>query len=352
MNVLRLGRNALGLATIAALLAACAGQSQVGGTSPLPQINANRNVSKNVRRAATSEYVYVSDRTQREVLVYPAGQNNPPPIRTIKGLGLVGGMTVDSSGNLYVANASPKDAGTVPEVLEYSPGGVQLVNTFTNMLSHPVNVAVGGGYLWVVDQDDHFPTGATTGIFVYSLSAGQNPPLYVAFADPSENTNLPMHGAVYDSGNLIVSDSSVGDVFPPPVQDCPGTVDVYELINPLVLPLIRVLDLSNNAQAWGLAIDSQANLYASDFCTNNVEEYQPPSFNNIGKVTGTFSDPVYETISSDNLLAVPSAGNGTNGYVTVIQLESVLPPDTITNGLEGPIGAVAGPDPASNKRHR
>jgi hypothetical protein len=258
----------------------------------------------------------------------------------------LGGVAVDSSGNFYVANASTSSLSP-SDVIEYSSGGGSVVNTFLQKLHHPVNVAISNGYLWVVDQDMPPTLGCSgnSAVFAYPINAGQNPPSAGAACDPDGN-GYPIMGVALSGDNVLISTSSVGDVFPPPQGSCPGVADEYVLVNPLHNLLIAPFTLSNNAQAWGLSFDTSGNFYASDYCNNAIEKYAYApiaNFTNIGQVPGTFNAPTFETISSDDLLAVPNPGNGANGYVTEISIGGVTPPITITNSLQGPIGAAAGP---------
>ena len=70
-------------------------------------------------RLTSEGYVYVSNRTEQgtsQLLVYRAGINATRPLRTVA-RGLVdGGLAVDPSGNVYVAN------GSGGNVLEFAPG--------------------------------------------------------------------------------------------------------------------------------------------------------------------------------------------------------------------------------------
>ena len=63
-----------------------------------------------------------------------------------KNLSDVGGIAVDSSGNVYVANGSGGD------VLEYAPGAASLVQTYSKGLADPSDVAVANGTLYVADR--------------------------------------------------------------------------------------------------------------------------------------------------------------------------------------------------------
>ena len=103
-------------------------------------------------RLTSEGYVYVSNRTEQgtsQLLVYRAGINATRPLRTVaRGLVDVGGLAVDPSGNVYVAN------GSAGNVLEFAPGGTSLLQTYSLGLYHPIDVAVANRTLYVADQGD------------------------------------------------------------------------------------------------------------------------------------------------------------------------------------------------------
>lgn len=292
-----------------------------------------------VHRASVSKYVYVTDRTQEELLVYPAHVPNPSPIRTITaGLHIVGGVAVDASGDVYVANAS--NTGS-PNVVEYSPGATSVIQTFSQGLHYPINVTVdSNGTVYVADN----VINGTSTIVEYAPTGGAPIKTIPSPAD------YPRGLAVDSLGNLFVSING-GDpaAWPPGGWNCTIVYAVYEIPAGGIAP--KRLSF---APAWGLALDPAANLYAAQICPSQVGYTSPPSYSwPLTDVGGTFSCPLFATISNDQLLAVPSASsNGDSGYVNVIPLTSILEPVTITNGLEGPIGAAAGPSAGGDAHSR
>jgi hypothetical protein len=334
------------MAVAAALLAGCSvDQSQ----SALPLSAASqrsstglgiaRDAKRRREREATAGYVYVSNRTAQgasELQVYLAGVQNPSPIKTLtSGLREVGGIDVDPSGNVYVAN------GSAGNVLEFSPGGASLVQTYSESLVHPTDVTIANGTLYVADQGNaangylqqtiEFPIGSSTpseGI----AGVGNYPVLNEGVAVDPQASPGPFWGSA----------SSLTAV--PPDGGCSGSTDLIA-IN--VLPTLWAdVPLSNNQQAWGLAFSSSGTLYASDFCNNDVPIYAGSgvTWTYMGKVSGTFLDPLFLTIN-DGFLAIPSASSllsAAPGYATIIDLQSILPTVTITNGLEHPVGAAVG----------
>jgi hypothetical protein len=292
----------------------------------LPALSADRHSV----RPAQARYVYVTDRTQEELLVYPAGVQNPSPILTYtQGINQVGGVAVDASGNAYVANAG------AAEVLEFAPGGTGIIQTFSQTLHHPVNVAVDTHRIvYVADQNSR-----SSEIVEFAPSGGA--PIR-SVATPDGVT--PRGVAVDSSGNLFVSISGIGDFWPPPtgVGECKAISGVYEYLAGSTQPPTHIG--SGGIQQWGLALDAAANLYESDYCiTNTIWTFSPPAYSGPAvKYPGTYSEPIYMTIGRGNVIAIPNANGGSGGYVTVQDIGGVLLPITITNGLQGPIGAAVG----------
>ena len=82
-----------------------------------------------------SRTLYVADDT--DVIVYPADENNPPPLRKITdGVNQPQGLAVDRNGVLYVANSL---ANTVTE---YRPGESHPFKTISKGIDDPSGLAV------------------------------------------------------------------------------------------------------------------------------------------------------------------------------------------------------------------
>lgn len=338
-KISNLSRDVCGVCAAVAALSACSG----GGVSPVPPTLAAgpavQSGRSGMRDDALNAYVYVSNRSQdgsSQLLVYREGLKNGAPIATVtKGIVDAEGIAVDSTGNVYVAN------GRAGNVLEFAPGGTSLLQTYSRGLSHPVDIAVANGTLYVSDQGSP-ANGYAQQVLEYAAGPVEQPLPKMSIAGLGD-------GSTFNEGIAVTSTDTVGKFFTsdssframPPTGGCPGTSLVAKNIFPT---LWEDVPLSKNQQASGLAFDSSGKLYASDFCKNTVEIYTEKNYvwTHSGKLAGTFDEPLFLTIDGP-FLAVPSAGSpGSSGYVSVIDLTSQLPAVTITRGLEHPTGAAVG----------
>jgi len=277
---------------------------------------------------ATSTYVYVADRSQEKLLVYPAFQQNPSPTRTVTGFTEINGIATDSSGNVYVANGS---GGTV---IEYAPGATSVVRTLSQGLNDPVNVATdASGNVYVANQN-------STNSAIVEFPPGTSVTPTRSITTPLGHSSPPRGVVVDPAGDIFITISGIGDFWPPASVTgyCLAITGAYEY--PAGGSAWSSIFLSRNEQAWGIALDTSGKLYASDFCLNRIDVYTPPSYSYLNGVSGlSESNPVYLTISPSNIMAVPDPGGP---YVTVSDLNGVLPEVTISTGLVGPSGAALG----------
>lgn len=337
-SISNLAHRILGAWAVGATLTACsAGGPQ---SSFVPRISAPAITAaerSHARANGSGGYVYVTNRTPQgvsELLVYPAGVGSPAPIRTItKNLADVGGIAVDSSGNVYVAN------GGFGDVLEFAPGATSLVATYSKDLVHPSDVTVDNGTLYVADQGN-----ASNGYLqqVLEYAVGNGTPLIGigGLGGPSQlNEGIAVDPQL--KGSFFVAATNLTAI--PPSGGCPGTYTVGKNVRPT---LWIDIPLAQNQQAFGLAFDANGHLYVSDICTNDVTIYTSVNYTwtYTGKVSGSFNAPLFLTVNG-GVMAVPSAGGGPNrslGYVTLIDLTQHSATVTITNALQHPIGAAIG----------
>jgi hypothetical protein len=327
--------HALGFCAAAALVAGCSGASQ----SPfVPSSSASEPAQRTRERAASTSsggYVYVSNLTNSgasQLLVYPAGTANATPLKTItQGLVDASGVTVDSSGNVYVAN------GSGGNVLEFSPGGAALVQTYSQGLVDPVAVTVANGTLYVSDQGNA-GNGYSQQVVEYTVGNGAATMAIGGVGNQEQRNAGIAVDPLATKNTFFLAASSMTAIPEPPACQVNNAYMFAENLQPTLWMLIT---LSNNHQASGVAFDAGGHLYVADICADDVAVYTNVAnvWTYAGTVAGTFNAPMYLTVEN-GFLAVPSSGAGSStGYVTVIDLTGRSPTTTVDKGLTHPIGA-------------
>lgn len=143
-----------------------------------------------------------------DVIVYPANQNNPPPIRTItSGVNQPEGLAVDSHGTLYVANSMGNN------VTEYHAGQNAPFRTISNGIDDPQAIAVdANGTLYVGNRNlgqqevyvTEYPAGSLTPSLTITFPKHQIPHLSGLAVDSAFNLYV-----------LTVLDTAEVTKFPP-----------------------------------------------------------------------------------------------------------------------------------------
>ncbi len=277
------------------------------------------------------------------ITIYPAGSNgNVPPSATISGantgLTVPWGIAIGPGGNIYVAN----DGSTISasdSVTLYAPGSngnvqpsATIIGTDTGLES-PGGIAVdSGGNIYVTN--DGALSSNPDNITVYASGSNGD-------AIPT-NTLYPL-GLAYPLG--IVVDSS-GNLYVANSGDNEGradTITVYSANNPVPSETIGV-DTGLEVPA-GITLDSSGNIYVTNQGTlfgqsDSVNIYPQGSYANapastaiVGSNTGLIQ-PIGITSSNGNLFVANSAGGpDTLGSVTVYPTSSsgnVTPSATIS----------------------
>ncbi len=319
-----------------------------GANSAAPAVQSSGR--SKARPQDSSGYVYVSNRSQggaSDLLVYAlsgssgSGSGGAPIQKITKGLVDAGGIAVDANGDVYVAN------GSAGNVLEFTPGGTSLVQTYSQGLTNPVDVAVANGTLYVADRGNA-SNGYAQQIFEYSTTSSDGKPL-TAISGLGYSTQFNTAVAVDPAAaqGTFFASATIASAMPPSgaCSSTGASGNGYAVAQNLFPTLWQVVPLSHNSQVSGVAFDSQGNMYAADTCAGAVDVYALKKYvwTYAGTVNGSFSAPFLLTVN-DGFLAVPNAATGSSsGYVTVIDLSGSTKSLTLRSGLDRPIGASAGP---------
>ena len=194
------------------------------------------------------------------------------------GLNQANGITIDASGNVYVANTN------VNTITEYNSGG-SLINTFNSAsLDGPASLAFDQfGNLYVANGSDgevlkysasNIASGGAVTPSVFSSGLGS------------------INGLAFDSeGNLYASDFGDSIVYKiPAAGGAPAT-------------FISPGDFTTIHEPRGLAFNSQGDLFVANSAINDIEEFSP-----LGVAMGVFATSG-ENVNNPDGIAFDSSGN-------------------------------------------
>jgi len=216
--------------------------------------------------------------------------------KIIQGLGTAYGITIDASGNLYVAEAGGNKGNNT--VAQYNTSGVLSFSLTNTYLANPVGVATdGAGNIYVLDNTNQNVTEYnSTGTYLSTPITGLNTP-WAIYID--------------DAGYIYIGDSGT------------GTVTVYNSTGTVLTSITGLTD------PRGIVTDSKGNLYVSDYTKNTVTKYPLTGGDNLSGVlpaglsfdngTGVFNGTVTSPFTATNfsITAYNASGNSTFSPVTL-----------------------------------
>ncbi len=322
----------------------------------------------------SSGNLYVADFTNNRVLYYPAGSTtatrvygqggsftaNTPNNGGISATSLANpaGTTLDSSGNLYIADHTNNrvlyyPSGSTTATRVYGQGGVFTANTPNNggisatSLANPSGTALdSAGNLYIADYGNnrvlYYPAGSTTATGVYGQgglftanTANNGGPSATSLSAPW-TTDLDSGGNLYvtDSGNNRVLHYPSGSTTATRVYGQGGSFAATTANN----GGISATSLDN---IGGTALDSGDNLYITDYGNNRVLYYAAGSTtatrvygqggfttstaNNGGISATSLFQPTGTTVDSSGNVYVSDTGNS-----RVLDFPGVMPTGTVT----------------------
>ncbi len=263
------------------------------------------------------------------VFVFPPGSNGDAvPSATITGsatgLAFPAAITLDSAGNIYVANQGSVIGGS-DSITIYavgSSGNVAPINSITGpdtILHNPAAITLdSSGDIWIANTD--FFAGDQQGsIAMYPTGASGDHPPTVAIYGSCSGMDAPDGVAVDASGNIYVSDSgelfsdSNISIFPAGSNGCATASAVIEgAATTLVQPA-------------GLTIDSNLNVYVADYFGFSLDTFAAGSNGNgapsaqIAEPNTGMDYPMAVAVNSNGKIYVANAGSldGGSDSITV-----------------------------------
>lgn len=271
-----------------ALVTACA-QNATPVSAPLPAAGSpSTHYAARPLASKTNIYIYASlDGTGEAVDVIRAGKS-PKLVDTItQGISFPLGITIDTSGTLYVANGNTT-------VTEYPAGQNTPSVTLTQGLIAPNAVAVDrGGNLWVADASNvlEYPKGSTS---------------------PS----LTLTDGINGAAGIAVN--SKGTVY---VANLPSTGSPYVAAFPHGATKPKAMFGQGDLEyPCGVTLDPDANIYVADFDQGEVYVFSHKTHKLLRTVNHSpyFSQPCGVAIDTNNRLYL--GGGGASGDELLLQI--------------------------------
>jgi hypothetical protein len=247
-------------------------------------------------RAKRTPLLYVADAQASDIMIYPQGQINAQPIGQITdGISHPFGITLDSHGTLYVANAGNAT------VTEY-PGGSTTPNvTLSDGISDPIAVAVDSvGRVYVSESaagtilefapNSLHPSRKTTKLsYPDGMITDANDALYATYSNsPPPSGVATCAPELRDCKKLSLTTSLAADV----KIDLQGDIAVadddankIDIFSPEGSELLRTIDAGYSAPQE-IALDRKDRiLYLADFSYGSADLYNYKTGKEIGSVT-------------------------------------------------------------------
>ena len=284
--------------------------SGTGGTNIVFTFDANTGDTRYGALAIAGQTLTVT----QAGLNYVAAQ----PLTTLVSLGLSNprGVSVDASGNVYIADAGQS------EIKEWTYANDMLTPLVTSGLSSPRGVAVdGAGHVYISDY-------VNNALYEWTPSNGSNTTLV------SSGLYNPVGVAVDGAGNVYIADS--GDL----------AIKEYSAAN----SNLTILVSSGLLYPSGVAVDVAGNLYIADTGNNAIKKWTVANSNLTTLVSG-LSAPSSAAVDGSGNVYFADTGNGAikkwtaaTGSVTALVTGLTAPAGVGVDGL----GNVYMADTASN----
>jgi sugar lactone lactonase YvrE len=257
---------------------------------------------------------YTGGRGSPGVYVYPAGSNaNIAPSTIITGsstdLESPQGIALDSSGNIYVADSGDGACDGTASVYVYPAGSnanaapSTTINGLKTSLCVPIGITLDSSRnIYVADAG--FPNSNAPSVYIYPAGSTGNTAPIATISGSSTGLIGPSGIAGDFSGNIYVTDSSAAKVFVyPPLGILPSQPNY-----PNVAPLATISGPSTGLSGpIGTVVDSSGDIYVADSRAGSVFAY-PPLASSTGlpneSPTATISGPLTE-LSQPLFIGIP-----------------------------------------------